>query len=242
MNQTSQPFHVECNKIANILVESEDRSAFFGSSSFLTIEQNSVRRVMIALHRMFVPPNDMPFLDAAMKKFLIKEKHLTEAQFDLFRALQVYRIKLMEQFDIRFHSITENTHGKLRLDSFTLTEAQLVHLKRSNLQINLVPVGIENTCLIPMHHLLHLGVNIKQNIPEEASNDLRVSLVPQRFLNNSSFSWVNRLYDVELNKVQGDSVFVVCFHEQGDYQLLVYCKDVMKDKEYWSPPLEVHVK
>ena len=37
-------------------------------------------RVLVAMRRLYIPQEQMPVIDSAMRKFLIKEKHLSEAE------------------------------------------------------------------------------------------------------------------------------------------------------------------
>jgi len=228
------------------LASEHDISSFFHSQSFVTIEPGAVRRVVVAMHRLLISPESMPALDAAQKKFLLKEKGLTEAKFDIFRDLQVYRDKLLEQITIYWHAITENSHGLLRLDNLSLTEEQLENLKQPPLNLRVFPVVNQNSmtkqkgCTVPLHSLLNLGVEINKFDFNHISDELVLNLLPCRLLSTLSFSWVNKINDVHV--VQGKPpLFMVSFHEKGDYQVIVHCKDIKCDKDYWSPPLEISV-
>uniref|UniRef100_A0A6B2KWQ7 Uncharacterized protein n=1 Tax=Arcella intermedia TaxID=1963864 RepID=A0A6B2KWQ7_9EUKA len=232
LNQAQQPFHLECNK--------QNVNSFFHSKSFVTIEPNVVRRIVVAMQRFIIPQDKLPLLDNAQKKFLIKEKGLTEETYNLFRELEVYRLKLLEKLNVHWYSITENSKGVLRLDNLSLTESQLEIVKRPPILLKIVPRDVGNNVVAKSHSLLTLRTDIKIIDPSRASSELQVSLVPCRLLSSSSFTWINRITDVAIKEAPPS--FVVSFHEKGDYQLLLHCKDTRKEKQYWSPVFSISVQ
>jgi len=200
INQTSQPFHLVCTKEE---VKSKT-SLFSGSATSFTIDPFCVRRILVGVKRMDISPDKMPPIDSSMRKYLTKEKHLTEAQFDKYRALQVYRDKLIDQISILWHSATDNCNGILRLDGFQLADDQLSRLQKPQVQLAIRASMGDKTesekFQVKIHSLLKLEANLTVLDSQFCSDDFRVSLIPLRLLSESSLSWVSKIKDNQLKE------------------------------------------
>jgi hypothetical protein len=238
INETAHPFHLQVNPDTTLL--GEDKSAFFSSKSFITLESMAVRRVIVAMRKFTVPQSEFPVIEPALRKYLTKEKGFTEQQFAEFQALEIYSIKLFSRFMLQWHAVVNNGVGHLPLDAIRLTREQMQRVMKQDVVVDIRLKSTKATS----NELIELEAFVL-NVGDLALDRLDVSLVPTLLLSSFSFSWVNKINNVAMPLIPpgaADSVsFTICFHEKGRFELVALCRDANANKEFWSKKVHIEV-
>jgi len=240
-NLTDQAFYLEVNPKAQENKHPNDLTTFFSSSSFITIEPLAVKRVPVAVPRVYFKKNEIPPIEPAVRKYVTKELHLTPEQFNTQHACQFYRDNLCKAIFVRWHCVAQNCSGILVLSKIKLQPETFVLYKFSDVTLEIVlldqnnaPPKKENT--FPVHSMVKVQLKIKNNTENEL-NAVQSSLLPLA-MQTTSVSWIGKIHQVTIPKIQpGESVshdFLTFFHSVGSFQIVANCVDTVQNLKHWS--------